>query len=36
MVSTGEDMEKSLVTVSYADLRRYAAELKREEEPAAR
>jgi hypothetical protein len=36
LVSTGEDMEKSLVTVSYADLERYAAELKREEEPAAR
>ena len=32
LVATGEDMEKSLVTVAYADLQRYAAEVKREEE----
>ena len=36
LVSTGEDMEKNLVTVSYPDLQRYAAELKREEEEAVR
>jgi hypothetical protein len=32
LVSTGEDMEKDLVTVPYADLQRYAAELQREEQ----
>ncbi len=36
LIATGEDMEKALVTVNYADLQRYAAELKREEAPAAR
>ena len=34
LVATGEDMEKDLVTVSYADLKRYAAELSREETAA--
>jgi hypothetical protein len=31
LIATGEDMEKSLITVQYADLERYAAELRREE-----
>ena len=31
LVATGEDMEKDLVTVPLADLRRYAAELSRTE-----
>jgi hypothetical protein len=31
IVSTGEDMEKSLVTVPYPDLQRYAADGLREE-----
>lgn len=34
LVSTGEDIEKDLVTVPYADLERYAAELQREEQSA--
>lgn len=34
LVSTGEDMEKSLVTVPYADLQKYAAELLRDEQQA--
>ena len=32
LISTGEDMEKDLVTVSSADLKRYAAELGRLEQ----
>jgi hypothetical protein len=32
LISTGEDMEKDLVTVPFADLQRYAAELSREEQ----
>ena len=35
LVSTGEDMEKDLVTVPYADLARYAAEIARGESTAA-
>ena len=37
-ISTGEDVEKDLVTVPYADLKRYAAELARmdQSEVAAR
>jgi hypothetical protein len=31
LISTGEDMEKDLVTVSFADLQRYAAEIARTE-----
>jgi hypothetical protein len=31
LISTGEDMEKSLVTVPYADLQRYAQSLARSE-----
>ena len=31
LISTGEDMEKDLVTVSEADLRRYAQEIARTE-----
>jgi hypothetical protein len=31
LVSTGDDIEKDLVTVSYADLARYGAEIHREE-----
>ena len=31
LINTGEDMEKNLVTVSYADLKRYADEIAREE-----
>ena len=34
LISTGEDMEKDLVTVPYPDLQRYAAELAREEQAA--
>jgi hypothetical protein len=34
LVSTGEDMEKDLVTAPYADLQRYATELQREEQAA--
>jgi hypothetical protein len=38
LISTGEDMEKDLVTVSYADLKRYGGELARadQSEVAAR
>ncbi len=36
LVQTGEDMEKDLVTVPAADLKRYAAELARMEESEAR
>ena len=36
LVETGEDMEKSLVTVSLAELRRYARELARSETDAAK
>ncbi|SPF46510.1 conserved hypothetical protein [Candidatus Sulfopaludibacter sp. SbA4] len=35
LVATGEDMEKDLVTVPLADLRRYADEIAREEKSAA-
>jgi hypothetical protein len=31
LISTGEDMEKDLVTVPYPDLQRYAAEIARAE-----
>ena len=31
LISTGEDMEKDLVTVPLADLRQYASEIEREE-----
>jgi hypothetical protein len=34
LVSTGEDMEKDLVTPLYAELRQYAAALQREEQAA--
>jgi len=34
LISTGEDMEKSLVTVPYPDLQNYAGELAREEQQA--
>src|ERR1051325_11215440 len=34
LISTGEDMEKDLVTVPYADLKRYASGLARDEEAA--
>jgi len=34
IISTGDDMEKDLVTVPYADLQRYASELAREEQTA--
>ena len=34
LVSTGDDIEKDLVTVPYADLARYGAELHREEQTA--
>ena len=34
IISTGDDMEKDLVTVPYADLKRYASELSREEQTA--
>lgn len=36
LINTGEDMEKDLVTIGYPDLKRYAAELAREEEALAR
>ncbi len=36
LISTGEDLEKDLVTVHSADLRRYAAELAAEEDSAVR
>jgi hypothetical protein len=38
VITTGEDMEKDLVTVPYADLKRYAAEMARadQSEVAAR
>jgi hypothetical protein len=36
LVSTGEDMEKNLVTVVPADLRRYAGEIERSETSEAR
>jgi hypothetical protein len=36
LVETGDDMEEELVTVSRADLERYAAALAREEEEAVR
>ena len=36
LVETGEDMEKDLVTVTYADLQRYASELASEEQTAVR
>ena len=36
LVQTGEDMEKDLVTVPYADLRSYAQEVGRMEEAAVR
>ena len=34
IISTGDDMEKDLVTVAFADLKRYASELAREEQTA--
>jgi len=34
LVETGEDMEKDLVTVTLADLRRHAGEIARMEQPA--
>ena len=34
LVATGEDMEKPLVTVPYADLQEYAGALRREEQTA--
>jgi hypothetical protein len=36
LISTGEDIEKDLVTVPYPDLQRYASELAREEQSAVR
>jgi hypothetical protein len=36
LVSTGEDMEKDLVTVTAADLQRYAEELSRSEQSELR
>jgi hypothetical protein len=36
LVETGEDMEKDLVTVPLADIKRYAAELAREDQAAVR
>ncbi len=36
VIETGEDMEKGLVTVPYAELERYAGELRREEEAEIR
>jgi hypothetical protein len=36
LVATGEDMEKDLVTVAPADLKRYAGELARMEQSAVR
>src|SRR3982751_143591 len=34
LISTGEDLEKDLITVNYADLRRYVEELSGEERGA--
>jgi hypothetical protein len=34
VISTGEDMEKNLVTVAYPEMRSYASELAREEQQA--
>jgi hypothetical protein len=34
LISTGEDIEKDLVTVPYPDLQRYASELARDEQTA--
>jgi len=34
LISTGEDIEKDLVTVPYPDLQRYASELARDEQSA--
>jgi hypothetical protein len=34
LISTGEDMEKDLVTVPYPDMQRYASELARDEQTA--
>ena len=34
LISTGEDMEKNLVTVPYSDLQSYASELARDEQQA--
>ena len=34
LISTGDDIEKDLVTVQYPDLKRYASELAREEQSA--
>jgi hypothetical protein len=36
LIQTGEDLEKDLVTVPLADLRRFAADLARMEQPQAR
>jgi hypothetical protein len=36
LVETGEDMEKSLVTLSLPEIQRYAGELERNEKEAAR
>lgn len=36
LVSTGEDMEKDLVTVTHADLAKYAGEIAREEQSEVR
>jgi hypothetical protein len=36
LITTGEDMEKDLVTVPFADIQRYAAELSKEEQSAVR
>ena len=36
LVSTGEDMEKSLVTLSHAEIAHYAEEIARDEKSAAR
>jgi hypothetical protein len=35
LVATGEDIEKDLVTIAPADLRRYADEIRRKEQPEA-
>jgi hypothetical protein len=36
LVETGEDMEKELVTLSHAEIQRYAGELERNEKEAAK
>ena len=36
LIATAEDIEKDLVTVTYADLKRYASELAGEEQTAVR